>query len=84
MAFRSSSSRSFSSSRSSSRPAATKKYQRPLGKAAGHARNRDMGDYADALIALWDGQSKGTKGMIDYAKKKGLEVYVYILGQEDK
>lgn len=43
-----------------------------------------MGDYADALIALWDGQSKGTKGMIDYAKKKGLEVYVYILGQEDK
>lgn len=56
----------------------------PLGKAAGHARNRDMGDYADALIALWDGQSKGTKGMIDYAKKKGLEVYVYILVQEDK
>lgn len=50
----------------------------------GHARNRDMGNYADALIALWDGQSKGTKGMIDYAKKKGLEVYVYILGQEDK
>lgn len=49
----------------------------PLDKAAGHARNRDMGDYADALIALWDGQSKGTKGMIEYAKKKGLQVYVY-------
>ena len=54
----------------------------PLGKAAGHARNRDMGDYADALVALWDGKSKGTKGMIDYAKKKGLKVYVYQLGEE--
>lgn len=54
----------------------------PLGKAAGHARNRDMGDYSEALIALWDGQSKGTKGMIDYAKKKGLQVYVYTLEGE--
>ncbi len=48
-----------------------------LGKKAGHVRNRDMGDYADALIALWDGESKGTKGMIEYAQKKGLKVYVY-------
>jgi hypothetical protein len=36
------------------------------GKAAGHIRNREMGLYADALIALWDGKSKGTKGMIDF------------------
>jgi hypothetical protein len=48
-----------------------------LGKKAGHVRNREMGDYADALIALWDGESKGTKGMIEYAQKKGLKVYVY-------
>ena len=49
-----------------------------LGKKAGHVRNREMGDYADALIALWDGESKGTKGMIEYANKKGLKVYVYL------
>ena len=49
-----------------------------LGKKAGHVRNRDMGDYSDALIALWDGKSKGTKGMIEYAEKKGLKVYVYL------
>lgn len=48
-----------------------------LGKKAGHVRNRDMGDYADALVALWDGVSKGTKGMIEYAEKKGLKVYVF-------
>ncbi len=46
------------------------------GKAAGHIRNRQMGDYADALIAIWDGESRGTKGMIDYAKAKGLKVFV--------
>ena len=50
------------------------------GKGAGFVRNREMGDYADALIALWDGQSRGTKQMIDYAKKKCLKIY--ILGQE--
>lgn len=46
------------------------------GRAAGPIRNAQMGDYADALIALWDGQSRGTKHMIDYATKKGLKVYV--------
>lgn len=53
---------------------------RPSGvfdKGAGHARNRKMGDYAQALVAIWDGQSPGTKGMIDYARKNGLRVFVY-------
>lgn len=36
---------------------------------AGHRRNEDMGDYADFLIAIWDGKSKGTKHMIDYMVK---------------
>lgn len=36
---------------------------------AGHKRNQDMGDYADVLIAFWDGKSKGTEGMIKYMKK---------------
>ena len=46
------------------------------GRAAGPIRNKVMGDFGDALIALWDGQSSGTKNMIDYATKKGLKVYV--------
>lgn len=41
------------------------------GKKAGILRNIEMGDYADALIALWDGSSKGTKHMIDYMNKLG-------------
>lgn len=47
-----------------------------LGKKAGYVRNEFMAKNADALIALWDGQSKGTKHMIDVAKKAGLQVFI--------
>ncbi len=35
-----------------------------LGKRAGFVRNEQMGRFADALIALWDGKSRGTAHMI--------------------
>jgi hypothetical protein len=47
------------------------------GKAAGIHRNREMAEYAEALIALWDGRSRGTKNMIQEARKRGLRVYVH-------
>lgn len=47
------------------------------GKSAGMRRNREMAEYADALIAIWDGESRGTKNMISEAKKYGLSYYVY-------
>lgn len=47
-----------------------------LGRAAGPKRNEQMGNYGEALIAVWDGESRGTKHMINYAKKKKLLVYV--------
>lgn len=51
-----------------------------LGKKAGFVRNKQMGDYAKEhngmLVAFWDRQSKGTKGMIDYATKIGLKSVV--------
>lgn len=47
------------------------------GKSAGPIRNREMASQADALIAIWDGQSRGTKNMIDTAKAMGLQVYVH-------
>lgn len=46
------------------------------GKRAGYLRNAAMADYADGLLAIWDGKSKGTKHMIDLAEKEGLEVEV--------
>ena len=35
-----------------------------------------MAEVSDALIAFWDGQSRGTKSMIDLAKRKGLQVAI--------
>jgi YspA, cpYpsA-related SLOG family len=35
------------------------------GNAAGPIRNQQMAEYADALIAVWDGNSKGTRDMIN-------------------
>ena len=42
-----------------------------FGKRAGFIRNHQMGNYADFLVAFWDGKSKGTKDMIDYMQKLG-------------
>ena len=42
------------------------------GKSAGYKRNLEMAENADALIAFWDGESRGTKHMIDIAKEKNL------------
>lgn len=46
------------------------------GKAAGPIRNKEMADVSDALIAFWDGNSRGTKSMIDLAQRKGLQVAI--------
>jgi glycerol-3-phosphate dehydrogenase len=47
------------------------------GKMAGKIRNIEMANYAEALIAVWDGKSTGTRHMIEKALEKGLKVYVY-------
>lgn len=47
-----------------------------LGKQAGYRRNEQMAEVADALIAFWDGESKGTKHMIDIMNAKNLQVKV--------
>jgi len=49
------------------------------GKAAGIIRNSEMANYGEALIAIWDGESRGTKNMIDTAKKKNLQVFIKII-----
>lgn len=54
-------------------------YESKYGKAGGPIRNRKMANYSDALIALWDGKSAGTKNMIEEAHKKSLLVYIYML-----
>jgi len=45
--------------------------------AAGHVCNRLMAQDASALLAVWDGQSKGTKNMIEEARKAKLRVFIF-------
>ncbi|MBR4868132.1 MAG: DUF2493 domain-containing protein [Clostridia bacterium] len=40
-----------------------------FGKAAGPIRNKKMAEIADYIICFWDEKSKGTKSMIDCARK---------------
>lgn len=46
------------------------------GKRAGIIRNCQMGDYADGLIAFWDGKSSGTAHMINYMRKLNKPVII--------
>lgn len=46
------------------------------GRSAGFKRNIKMAEYADALVAFWDGKSSGTRHMIETAKSKGLDIRV--------
>ena len=48
------------------------------GRAAGLKRNIEMIENADALIAIWDGKSRGTAHTIKEARKKGIFVFVEI------
>ena len=51
------------------------------GRAAGPIRNKQMADYADVLIAVWDGKSRGTKNMIDEMNKLMKPVYIVWIGE---
>ena len=42
------------------------------GKSAGYKRNVQMAENADALVALWDGKSRGTRHMLDIAKERSI------------
>lgn len=52
------------------------------GKSAGYKRNEQMAKVAEACVILWDGQSKGTKHMIDLARKYQLTIHLVIINGE--
>ena len=48
------------------------------GRGAPLKRNLQIIEYADVVIAFWDGKSRGTKYVIDNCKKLGMQVDVHI------
>lgn len=47
-----------------------------LGRAAPLARNSQIVDYADFVIALWDGKSRGTANVIRLCEETGTELKI--------
>ena len=48
------------------------------GRGAPLRRNITIIEYADLVLAFWDGSSRGTKYVIDNCKKRGVPVKVYV------
>ena len=46
------------------------------GNSAGAQRNRAMAEYADAAIIIWDGQSRGTRNMIENMIRRKKPYYI--------
>jgi hypothetical protein len=46
------------------------------GKSAGYRRNAEMANNATMAVIFWDGESKGSKHMIDNARRQNLDTYV--------
>ena len=55
-----------------------------FGQAAGLYRNWEMAEYADGLLALWEGESRGTLHMIDCMRRLGKPYEVYIAPNWEK
>lgn len=49
------------------------------GKSAGPHRNRQMAEYADAAIVIWDGLSPGSRNMIENMIRRKKPYYVSLL-----
>lgn len=47
------------------------------GRSAGYIRNKQMGNYADAALVLWDGKSKGSKHMCDIMIEYKKPLWIY-------
>ena len=43
-----------------------------------HERNDRMLDAADFVFAVWDGSTRGTGSVIEKARKRGLELWVWL------
>lgn len=53
------------------------------GKAAGPIRNRQMAEYADAAVVVWDGVSDGSRNMINEMIRKKKPYYVALTESKD-
>ena len=44
-------------------------------------RNTEIVERSDAIVAVWDGKSTGTRDTIDKALDRGVPIYVHVVGE---
>lgn len=54
------------------------------GRSAGPIRNRQMAEYADAAVIVWDGKSRGTRNMINEMIRKKKPYFLLMTESEDE
>jgi glycerophosphoryl diester phosphodiesterase len=54
------------------------------GRAAGPKRNEEMAKYADGLVLVWDGKSRGSSNMLSLAHRYKLPVYTKLVVKNKK
>jgi|3_EtaG_2_1085321.scaffolds.fasta_scaffold00247_15 hypothetical protein len=47
-----------------------------FGRGAGPIRNQQMAEYAEGLIAVWNGKSRGTGDMVTRANNEKLSLFI--------
>ena len=50
-----------------------------LGRPAGAFRNREMAEYADTLVLVWDGKSRGSANMLKCMKRLNKPVHLVVI-----
>jgi len=60
------------------------KHGRQYDANAGFRRNKVIVDSADLVVAFWDGNSRGTKHALDYARSQGKEIRIVRFQAKDK
>lgn len=50
-----------------------------FGRSAPLKRNITIIEYADLVLAFWDGKSRGTKFVIDNCKKRNIPIEIFII-----
>lgn len=53
------------------------------GKSAGPIRNKEMAQYGDALLLIWDGKSKGSANMKSNMEALGKPIYEIIIRRSE-
>lgn len=53
------------------------------GRGAPIVRNREIVGYADCVVAIWDGSSRGTRSVIDECTKRGVDVRIFLINNKE-